>query len=122
MGKHTDQRGNVWHVVDVSAEDQRALDGIRVEWGAASDEAIAAAKEAMLRLFPDPPSAVRGVACEDFIYLRTDGLDRHFFVPTSGQESQAFHYHCQGTGQADMNFAPSCTFDLVKMQYDGFLV
>lgn len=108
-----DCRGNVWRVVGVRPEQQRALQGARADWYTASDEEIAAAKTAMLALFDDPPRHVKGMPCHDFIYLCTEAQDRHFFVPTSGHELHALSYE----GECGMQFAPFCTFDVVKMQH-----
>jgi hypothetical protein len=111
-----DPRGNVWYFHNVTPEEQAAWEAIRGAWATATDEEIAEAKTAMLGPFPFviKSDEVKGMACRDFIYLFDDTRRRHFFVPTGGEEQKAMCYDCQGTGQADMAFAPDCTYNIVK--------
>lgn len=105
-----------WRAVAVSSAQQRDMERIRTEWDVASDEAIAIAKDAIIvGLLGCPPLPVKGMVCSDFIYLRTDKLDKHFFMPTNGCEEHALVFE----GDVDMHFAPECTYDVVKMQYAG---
>ena len=114
-----DHRGNVWWVVDVTPDEQAAWETIRIAWATATDAEIADAKSLMLKTFPAPVKhdEVKGMACSDFIYLFSEAQDRHFFVPTNKTEKAALYYHCQGTGQADMAFAPHCTYATVKWRH-----
>lgn len=105
--------GTMWRAVGVESAQQCVLEGVCAKWCTASDAEIAAAKAHVLALFDSDPSVcVKGMPFGDFLYLRTEALDRHFFMPTSGRESHALCYD----GQSDMQFAPCCTFDVIKMQ------
>jgi len=109
----------VWWIIHVTPEEQATWEAIRGTWATATDEQIAEAKAAMLKVFPVAikHDEVKGMACRDFIYLFDNTRRRHFFVPTGGEEQIAMYYDCMGTGHADMAFAPDCMYESVKWEH-----
>ena len=108
---------NMWSNVNIQSEQQLAFEGARAGWDTVTDAEIAAAKAKILALFPEPPQHVKGMPCSNFIYLFTEAEDRHFFVPTSGDEEYALSYE----GIASFNFlVPECiSFDMVRFSCCG---
>jgi len=119
--KRIDRRKNKWIQVPVSPETQKAFEIVRKDWAIVSDQEIEEAKTNMLSLFsPELMFShrdVKGMACGNFVYLRSNDDSAHFFIPTHGKEEHALLYDCSnGTGQCEMNFVQDATFDCVVMQ------
>ena len=118
--------GHTWWYLNITPEEQAAWKAIRGAWATATDEEIAEAKATMLKVFPFAikHNEVKGMACHDFIHLFNNTQTMHFFMPTDGKQKYALCYDCRG-GQANLVFAPDCTFESVKKvhwQYPVFKV
>ena len=119
--RRIDTRHNLWISVPIDKNTQNIHEDIRQRWQTATDQEIMRAKTDLLAVFQSEVQLdhqhVKGMACKDFIYLFSNDNSTHLFVPTSGTQTVAYLYDCQGgTGECDMYFDANSTFDLILIQ------